>query len=219
MSLKMACWEQPVARERFPHGLYQVSSCALEQPAVLNAAGVSVGTCCKTSTCHLWIPRGHHVPVCRLIYDILRGPLLSGNKCRISNFMHRHSRTVSHLQTLLPHEDEICFLLQKNKTSRACVRTPCKDCNYVFTREPKVAVMRHRGGPSQLKKQPDRGVNLSPMLMRSLEHSRGLNSNCKDEKEVCLGRKGKALWSSLEALNISLQNPCMLAGEKDGNNS
>ncbi|KAG8006919.1 hypothetical protein GBF38_022988 [Nibea albiflora] len=88
----------------------------------------------------------------------------------------------------MPHE-EICFLLQRNKPSLACEKTPCKDCNCVFTKEPKAAIVWHRGGPSQLKVQADRGVNLSPMLMRSREHSRGLNTNCKDEKGVCLGRK------------------------------
>lgn len=215
----MACWEQPRAGERFPRRLYQVSSCALEQPAVLNAAGASVGTCCKTSTCHLRFPRGPRVPVCRLIYDILRGPPLSGNNYSISDFMHRHSHTASHLLTRMPHEDGICFLLQKNKISLVCERTPCKDRDCVFTKEPNAAIVRHRGGPPQLKEQADRGVNLSQMLMRSREHSRGLNTNCKDEKEVCLGRKGKALWSSLEALNRSSQSPGMLAGEKDGNNS
>lgn len=44
-----------------------------------------------------------------------------------------------------------------------------------------------------MKEQADKGVNLAPMLMCSREHLRGLNTNCKDEKEVCLGRKGKAL--------------------------
>ena len=139
------------------------------------------------------VPRGSRVPVCRLIYDILRGPRLSGTDYSVSYFMHRHSCTSSHLQTRMPHEDEICFLLQKNKPSLACERTSCKDRNGVFTKEPKAVIVRHRGGPSQLKEQADRGVNLSPMLMRSREHSRGLNTNCKDEKEVCLGRKGKAL--------------------------
>lgn len=139
------------------------------------------------------VPRGPHVPVCRLIYDILRGPSLSGNDCSISNFMHRHSCTASHLQTRMPHEDEICFLLQKNGTSLAFERTPCEPCNCVFTKEPKAAIVHHRGGPSQLNEEADRGVDLSSMLMRSREHSRGPNTNCKDEKEVCLGRKGKAL--------------------------
>lgn len=137
------------------------------------------------------LPWGSHVPVCRLIYDILRGLLVSGNDCNTSNFMHRHSCTASHLQTQMPHEDEICFLLQKNKTSLDAERTPYKDCNCVFTKEPKAAIVHHRGDPSQLKEQADRGVHLSPMLMCSREHSRGLNTNCKDEKDVCLEGKVK----------------------------
>lgn len=139
------------------------------------------------------VPWGLLVPVCHLIYDILRGPVLSGNDYSFCNFMHRHSHSASHLQTWMPHEDEISFLLQENKTSLAAERTDCKDCNCIFTKEPKAAIVRHRGGPSQLKEQADREVNLSPMLMRSREYSRGLNTNCNDEKEVCLGRKGKAL--------------------------
>ncbi|KAJ4932430.1 hypothetical protein JOQ06_010852, partial [Pogonophryne albipinna] len=58
---------------------------------------------------------------------------------------------------------------------------PCKHCNSVFTEEPKAAAVCHRRGPSQLKERADR-VNLSPMLMRSREHSRGLNTNRKMRK-------------------------------------
>lgn len=166
------------------------------------------------------LPQGPLVLACRLIYDILRGPMLSGNdNSSTSNFMQRHSCTASHLQTRMPQEDETCFLLQRNKPSQAYERVPCNDLNHIATKEPKATSVRHRGGPSQLKEQADREVNLSAMLMRSREHSRGLNTNCKDEKEVCLGRKGKAMWSSLEALKRSSQTPGMLASAKDDNNS
>lgn len=56
------------------------------------------------------------------------------------------------------------------------------------------------------------------MLMHTREHSRGQNTNSKDEKKVYLGRKGMALSSSLEALNRSSQTPGMLVWEKDANN-
>lgn len=106
---------------------------------------------------------------------------------------------------------------QTNKPSLACKTPPDKDCDCIFTREPKELCAM--GGPSQLKEQADRRVNLAQILMCSREHSRGLNTNCDDEEEVCLGRKGEALWSSLETLNRSSQTPGMLAGEKNGNNS
>lgn len=56
------------------------------------------------------------------------------------------------------------------------------------------------------------------MLMHTREHSRGQNTNSKDEKKVHLGRKGMALSSSLEALNRFSQTPGMLVWEKDANN-
>lgn len=75
------------------------------------------------------VPRGPPAlpaPPRRLIYDILRGPQLSGSDCITSYFMHRHSCSASHLQTQMPHEEEICFLLQKNKPSLVRERTPAK---------------------------------------------------------------------------------------------
>lgn len=124
MSLKMACWEQPVARETFPRVVYQVSSCALEQPAVLNTAGSLVETCWKTSTCNLWFRRGLVCLYVALIYNILRGPRLQGNDYSVSYFMHRHICTTTHLRARMPREDEICVLFQTNKPSLASERTP-----------------------------------------------------------------------------------------------
>lgn len=196
-------------------------SCILlctEATSFYNTAGALLGTCWKTSSHHLWLPGEKHVHLCHLIYDILRGSPLSGNDYSMSNFIQRHCCTATHLQTRIPHEEEICFQLQKNKTSLDAEMTPCKDCDCIFTKEPKAAIVRHRGGPSQLKEWADWRVNLSPMLMHTREHSRGQNTNSKDEKKVHLGRKGMALSSSLEALNRSSQTPGMLVWEKVANN-
>lgn len=170
MSLKMACWEKPMADLPL-WTLSCILLCTRATNSIKHSRSLSRNLL-KNKCMPPPVPWGPHVPVCSLIYDILRGPRLSGNDYSISYFMHRHSCTTSHLQTRMPHE-EICFLLQKNKPSLACEKTPCKDCNCIFTKEPKAAIVWHRGGPSHLKVQADRGVNLSPMLMRSREHSRG----------------------------------------------
>lgn len=143
-------------------------SCILlctEATSFYNTAGALLGTCWKTSSHHLWLPGEKHVHLCHLIYDILKGSPLSGNDYSMSNFIQRHCCTATHLQTRIPHEEEICFQLQKNKTSLDAEMTPCKDCT--FTKEPKAAIVRHRGGPSQLKERADWRVNLSPMLMHT----------------------------------------------------
>lgn len=167
----MACWEQPVAGERFPRGLYQVSSCALEQPAVLNAAGASVGTCWKTSTCLLRFPG-------------------ASCACMSPNLWHPPQRS-SLLREMTPASLTLC-------TGTAALPVICKhgcpmrtrSASYFRRTRPlrlvrgppaKTATasslnnlkQRHRGGPSQLKEQADRGVNLSPMLMRSRETFKG----------------------------------------------
>lgn len=183
----MPCWDLPVAGERSLPVDSGMLLCTGAAGSIKRSRSLSRNLQ-KNKYMPPPVPWRSHVPVCRLIYDILRGPPLSGNDCNTSKFMHRHSCTASHLQTQMPHEDEICFLLQKNKTSLNAERTPYKDCNCVFTKEPKAAIVHH---PSQLKEEADRRVHLSPMLMCSRQHSRGLNTNCKDEKEICLGGKVK----------------------------
>ncbi|CAB1440123.1 unnamed protein product [Pleuronectes platessa] len=101
---------------------------------------------------HGWISAAEAFRGSEQIETAVRGPTLAGNDCSISNFMHRHSLTASHLETLMPHEDEIGFLLYKNKTSLDDEWLPCKDCNCVSTKEPRAAIERHRGSPSQLKR-------------------------------------------------------------------
>lgn len=116
------------------------------------------------------VPRGPPAlpaPPRRLIYDILRGPRLSGSDCITSYFYAQAQlQCQSFANTDAPRGRDLLPTSEEQALSGPR-EDPRKDRYCVFTKGPKAAIVRHRGGPSQLKEQADRGVNLSPMLMRS----------------------------------------------------
>lgn len=62
-----------------------------------------------------------------------------------------------------------------------------------------------------MKEQANRGVNLSPMLMRRRKHSRGLNTNCKMRKRSVWGGKVKACEVALKhSTDPHILHACLL---------
>lgn len=90
MSLRITCREQPVAGDTFPPCILSgILLCSRAASGIKHSRSLS-GNRLKNKYTQPPFLQGPHSPVCRLIYDILRGPQLSGNYYSISYFMRRH---------------------------------------------------------------------------------------------------------------------------------